>query len=41
MIVGGKMMKKKEKEFIIMKMEIDMRVIGKIIIKKEKEYGIG
>ena len=33
----GKMIKKKEKEYIIIIMEIDMKVILKIIILKEKE----
>ena len=32
-----KMVKEKEKEYIILIMEIDMKVIGKMIKKKEKE----
>ena len=30
----------KEKKFIIFQVEIDIKVIGKIIKKKEKEHGI-
>ena len=34
----GKMINKKEKEYIITYMEIDMKVILKMVKKKEKEY---
>ena len=34
------MIKQKEKEYIILIMEIDMKEIGKMIVEKEKEYFI-
>ena len=34
----GKMIKKKEKEFIIIIRVLDMRVIGKMILEKEQEF---
>ncbi len=37
MMVNGKMIKKKEKEYIIIKVEIYMMVNGKMIWKKDKE----
>ena len=33
----GKMIKKKVKEFSILKMEVDMKVVGIMILWKEKE----
>ena len=40
MMVNIKMIKKKEKEYIIGIMEINMMVNGKMVKKKEKEYFI-
>jgi hypothetical protein len=37
----GKIIKEKEKEFIIMLVEIDMKAILKMIKEKEKEFFIG
>ncbi len=37
MMVNGKMIKKKEKEYIIIIMEINMMVNGKMVKQKEKE----
>ncbi len=37
MMVNGKMIKKKEKEYIIIKVEIYMMVNGKMMWKKDKE----
>ena len=38
MMVNGKMDSKKEKEFFILKMEIDMKEILRMIIWKEEEF---
>ena len=40
MVVIIKMIKEKEKEYIIIKMGIDMKGTGKMIMLKEKEYFI-
>ena len=37
-LVNGKIIKKKEKEYIILVMEIFMKEIGKMENKMEKEY---
>ena len=38
MKVNGEIIKKKEKEFIIIKVVLDMKVIGEMVKKKEKEF---
>ena len=38
MMVNGKMIKRKEKEYFIIIMERNMMVNGKMIKEKEKEY---
>ncbi len=40
MMVNGEIIKKKVKEYSIIKMEINMMVNGNVIKKKVKEYSI-